>query len=251
MCGHVHDGQDAADADDVTSILFIGGTLAAVTYAAAADSGLTNASSHSISIDIGAEPSAEEGTRLVVVAVELVASSATNPAVTAATIGGITAQIGTVPGTITGSPGRFTTVFIWAEVPTGTSATVALTLSSSALLRMRSFRAVGLLSFTPTHENGNGIDASGSPVVSTTLNVVYGGVAIAVCHGARGGSLGFWSISGVTQDFTDNNVGGATTFVVGGSLEVTADETGRSISATLGSSGANVATAALAAISFR
>lgn len=233
----------------MTAIIFISGRLAAVEYVAAADNGSTNSTSHSVSIGIGAEPSGDEGSRLVAVAVELVASG--NPSVTAATIGGITAQIGTVPGTATGTSGRFTTVWIWAEVPTGTSATVALTLSSSALLRMRSFRVVGLLSTTPTHENGNGIDAGGSPVVSTTLNVIEGGVAMAVCHGARGGSLGNWSISGVTQDFTGNTVGGAATYVVGGSLNVAADETGRTISATLGSSGGNVATAGLAAISFR
>lgn len=235
----------------MTAIIFIDGRLAAVTYEAAADNGATNSSNHSVSIDIGAEPSAEEVNRLTAIAIELVASSGSNPAVTAATIGGVTAQIGTAPGTETGSSGRFTTYWIWAAGVSGTSATVALTLSSSALLRMRSFRAVGLLSFTPTHENGNGIDASGSPVVSTTLNVLYGGIAIAVCHGARGGSLGNWSISGVTQDFTGNNVGGATTYVVGGSLNVAADETGRTISATLGSSDSNVATAGLAAISFR
>lgn len=218
---------------------------AASTYIAAADNGGTNSTSHSVAIGIGAEPNADEQTRLVAIAVQLVASSASNPSISAATIGGITATVGTSPGTATGASGRFTTYWIWAEVQTGTSATVALTLSSSALLRMRSFRVVGLLSFTPTNQNGSGLSGTASSL-ATSIDVLRDGVALAVCHGVN--SVDNWTISGVTQDFSADNVGGPSTQVVGGHFDATADETARNITVAFSSAST---IAGLAAISFR
>lgn len=218
---------------------------AAATYIDDVDSGVTNSTSHSLSIDIGAVASAAEGQRLIAVAIHMLSSNGNPvPAVSAATIGGVTASAGTT-ASASRATGRYSVVWIWALVPTGTTATVAITLSQSALVRFRSFRVVGLLSTTPGH-NDEDSDVGNITSLTSHINVERGGVALAACSGF---GVDTWTVSGVDEDYSVSAVWSADGRIVGGHLDATADETARAITITTGSFATTAI--ALAVLAFR
>lgn len=229
----------------MTQIVFIDGTISAAAYIDDVDSGATNSTSHSLSIDTGAVPSAEESTRLVAVAIHMLSSNGNPvPAVSAATIGGVSASWGTT-ASASRTTGRYSVVWIWALVPTGTSATVAITLSHSAIVYLRSFRIVGLLSTTPGHNDEDSNVGNITSLVSN-INVVFGGVALAACSGF---GVDTWTISGVTSDYSVSGPWSTDGRIVGGHLDVTADETARAI--TIGTGSFATTAIALAVLAFR
>jgi hypothetical protein len=215
----------------VTQIIYIDGTISSASYVDDVDNGTTNSTSHSLSIDIGAEPSAEESTRLVAVAIHMLSANGNPvPSITAATIGGISASWGTT-ASASRVTGRYSVVWIWALVPTGTTATVAITLDYSAIVYFRSFRVVGLISTTPGHNDEDSNVGNITSLVGN-INVVFGGVALAACSGFGAGT---WTISGVTEDYSVSGPWSTDGRIVGGHLDVTADETARAVTITTGS----------------
>ena len=218
---------------------------AAATYIGDVDSGSTFAFTHSLSIAIGAVADASEGQRLVAVAVHIASSTSNpNPVISAATIGGISASWGLAAGAARAT-GRYSVVWIWALVPTGTSATVSVTLSENSLVRFRSFRVVNLLSTTPGHNDEDSNVGNITSLVSN-IDVERGGVALAACTGF---GVDTWTISGVTQDYSVSAVWSADGRIVGGHLDATADETARAI--TIGTGSFATTAIALAVLAFR
>lgn len=229
----------------MSTLILISGTVAGSSYAGTVDSGATNSTSHSLSVATGAVATAAEGSRLVAVAIHMLSSNSNPaPAVSAATIGGVTAAWGTT-ASASRTTGRYSVVWIWALVPTGTSATVAITLTQSAFVIFRSFRIVGLLSTTPGH---NDEDSNVGNITSLTgnINVVFGGIAIAACTGF---GTSTWTLTGVTEDYSVAALWSADARVVGGHLDVTADETPRAVTITTGSFATTAI--ALAILAFR
>ena len=233
MRGHDVDRQDDADAygNSVTQIVFIDGSIAGSSYAGDVDSSTTNSTTHSLSIAIGAVAGVAEGARLVAVAIGMLSSNGNPiPDVSAATIGGVTAAWGTT-ASASRTTGRYSVVWIWALVPTGTTATVAITLTQSALVRLRSFRVVGLLSTTPGHNDEDSNVGNITSLVGN-INVVFGGIALAACAGF---GTGTWTITGVTEDYSVSGAWSTDGRLVGGHLDVSADETARAVTITTGS----------------
>lgn len=226
----------------MTQIVFIDGSIAGSSYAGDVDSGATNSTSHSLSVAIGAVAGVSEGARLVAVAVHML--SANVPAVSAATIGGVSASWGTA-ASASRATGRYSVVWIWALVPTGTTATVAITLTQSAFVILRAFRIVGLLSTTPGHNDEDSNVGNITSLVGN-INVVFGGVAIAACTGF---GTGTWTLTGVTEDYSVAALWSADARVVGGHLDVAADETGRAV--TIGTGSFATTAIALALLAFR
>jgi hypothetical protein len=154
-------------------------------------SGAGFTSSHSLSIAVG---TAATG-RLVVVAVHALHTGSVG--VSSATIGGVSASISSaVNWSNAGS--YYATTFIWAVVPTGTTATVALTLPSNAYVVLRAWRVVDLVSTTPGDTAT--VTTNSSKDLSLSIDVVAGGVLIAASTGVFNSA--YTATAGVTLDYS-------------------------------------------------
>lgn len=132
--------------------------------------------------------------RIVIVAIAIGGVART---VSSATIGGIAASIaGTTTGTTAG------TGMIYAKVPTGTTATISITLSGAANdCHIGVYRLVGQGSDTPFDTDAPA--GGGTTTRTATLDVPAGGAVVA-CMG-NGGSNVAWT--NATEDY-DINTGG-------------------------------------------
>lgn len=144
-------------------------------------------------------------------------------AFTSATIGGVAATVHV--NLATSSVVAYATAIISAPLDAGTTATVELEFTSGASsyeVWLASYRVLGLVSRTASDTASATAAADGSK--SVTIDVQDDGLLFAGCINYNG--AGF-TLTGVTKDY-DSAVGGSRR-VVGGSLEVTATESNRTV----------------------
>lgn len=128
--------------------------------------------------------------RYIVSGISWTRSGANNEGLLTATIGGVSASIFAHSS---GDPQR--TVFIAANVPTGTSGSIVLGFSGNVgVVAMCAYSVVGLSSATPS---ASAWDSSANPAESLTVPV--GGVAIAIARNLPSGTP-TWS--GLTSDYS-------------------------------------------------
>lgn len=224
----------------MSTILFLGGSPASVAYAGTVNSGTTNTTSHSLSIATGTA----SDRRLVAIAIDYLCSVSAPTTLTAATIGGITASIGT-PVSSSNSSGLYGIVFIWAMVPTGTSATVDLEFSTNCLVRLFSHGVYDLDTSTPIEQASN--SATSGLTITAGIETRAGGVVLASLNAYTGGNVSM--TAGVTQDYADGGWSGDVR-IRGGSAAISTGEASRSITATRDTI-PTTQSWAIAAISFR
>lgn len=123
------------------------------------------------------------------------------PSISAVTIGGVSATVVATAANANGSSAMYI-----ALVPTGTTATVAITFSSTTNLGcgIAVWSATGLVSATPV-SSGN---SSASPTPSVVLTTVNGGFAIGYAHVASNVTYSPSTIpwTGVTASWAGNDI---------------------------------------------
>jgi len=178
--------------------------------------------------------------RVVVGALSGVNTGSTSNQSVSGTIAGVTLTQAVAQTNNNGTNGYWSAV-VYAAVPSGTTATFALTLSVSTI-------RVGLGVYTlcnlnsTTAKNTVGANNSGT-TVTLNVNTAVGDVAVGSGHNDAG-STSTWS--GATKDF-DDNVGATGSITTGAHFAETAAQTPRAVSTTWGScSGGNFCSGALA-----
>ena len=154
--------------------------------------------------------------RLVVVALQ-----------TLSTIGGISA---TIIGTATANNGSvfISTALAYAVVPTGTTATVAATWSTSTFrCYLGVWSAYGVSSSTPT----TSATSAANPSVMSSINVSAGGIAIGASNIFDVGGTGTFTWTNLTKDY-DADGEGSNEQYSGASAAFASAQTGISITAT-------------------
>lgn len=139
------------------------------------------------------------------------------------TIGGVTADVHANQATT--ATVAYSASIISVPLDTGSTATVTLEFTSGAssyAVWIASYKVLGLNSRTPIDIIE--MQAAADPIKSGTMDVQEGGVSFSGSLNYNGNGFG---LTGITEDY-DSDVGGFRR-CVGGSLENTADETGRTI----------------------
>ncbi len=197
-----------------------------------------NASSYSLaSVAIGTAAA----DRIVFALVTWASDSSTQVTISSATIGGVSAtahaHVTTVASDAIGS------AIISAAVPTGTTATIAITLSGSGgSLDVGVLAVTGLASQTP-HASSTATTAAGA--CSTTVNVPAGGFVLACANFADEVSGTTWV--GATARYDESNTDGSAERTTGASEASLTVQTGRTVSATSVNTGSNVGCMSVAA----
>lgn len=168
--------------------------------------------------------------RYVIVAATWASSNTTVRTISGTpTIGGINASVHAQTGAISGS--ALGSAILIAAVPTGTTATISITLSGGGgSLDVGVYRVVGLASATP-FDTAIASDAAGGGIVSTsTLDVPHRGLVIACANfEANSGSVTWVGASG---NYDESNGDGSPEIVTGAMSNDLAAETNRTVSAT-------------------
>ena len=191
----------------------------------------TNTSSYSLaSVAIGTAAA----DRIVFVLVTWASGNATPVTISSATIGGISAtvhaQVTTVATDAIGS------AILSAAVPTGTTATIAITLSGSGgSIDVGVLAVTGLSSQTP-HASATATTSAGA--CSNSVNVPEGGFVLACANFNDELSGVTWV--GSTERYDETNTDGVAERVTGASEASLAVQTGRTVSATSANTGSNV-----------
>jgi hypothetical protein len=229
----------------MSRIIIIG--LPALASSYTGENNATTSSSHSLSVAIGTA----ESTRLVVVAVSKAGVNA-NP-ITSATIGGVTATLGTNRAKEISSGGYYSIQYIWALVPTGTTATVAFTLTETSRVVVHAFRIIGHTSITVVDQSAylSASTSSGDSTlsISTDIQTEGGGAAIGTLYAFHNVSTTCAITTGVSQD-VDTTILTNYTHNISGHADTSANP-GLTITATRNASGYGNQIWFLAAISFR
>ena len=163
--------------------------------------------------------------RLVVVALQTLNTSAIS--LSSCTIGGISA---TIIGTATANNGSvfISTALAYAVVPTGTTATVAATWSTSTFrCYLGVWSAYGVSSSTPT----TSATSAANPSVMSSINVSAGGIAIGASNIFDVGGTGTFTWTNLTKDY-DADGEGSNEQYSGASAAFASAQTGISITAT-------------------
>lgn len=165
---------------------------------------------------------------------------------TSATIGGVPATI-QVQSTVASSA-PLQSAIISAFLPTGTTATVELTFAAGASYYkacLTTFNVTGLLSSTPSDTISTGAVAVSS--YAGVIDVQRQGILILA--GTLNAAVNSYNMSGVTEAYK-NSI--ATNYwVVGGTLEATADETNRAVGITRVGGAATAFNGAIVGAAFR
>lgn len=152
-----------------------------------------------------------------------------------ASIGGVSATIHVQDGMSDSGQGGLAAAIVSAAVPTGTTATIAASLSGQGgSLDVGVYRVTGLGSATP-HDTQSNTVSNGAPSVS--LNVPARGFVLAVVNHAATSSGNTWV--GVDEDYDYDNGDGSPEIISGGHAQNLAAQSGRTVSAT-GASGVSV-----------
>lgn len=165
--------------------------------------------------------------RYVFVAVVHSSSAGTARTISSATIGGISATIVANQAGVAHAQGLGAAV-IWAAVPTGTTATISITLSGGGgSCNIATYRVTGLVSATEHHSQTAALATTGG-LLSLSLNVPANGFVIAAYNNSA--NTGSVSWTGVSEDHDAPNSDGSPETVSFGSLASLSAETGRAIS---------------------
>lgn len=164
--------------------------------------------------------------RKAIIAVHAFAGGGTNPALSAASIGGVSASIftGSAFTPDSNDPGLW---WIGAEVPTGTTGGVFLNFSTAVGLRLGVFRMLNAVNLAAAGQDVDPFGFTASPQ-TTNANVLDKGVQFAaatVLH--NGGSRGF--TAGISSPSYGTAFGGGDGYVMGGFELITADATARAV----------------------
>lgn len=191
----------------------------------------TNKSSYSLaSVAIGTAAA----DRIVFVLVTWASGNATPVTISSATIGGVAATIhAQVTAVATDAIGS---AILSAAVPTGTTATIAITLSGSGgSIDVGVLAVTGLSSQTP-HASATATTSAGA--CSNSVNVPAGGFVLACANFNDELSGVTWV--GATERYDETNTDGVAERVTGASEASLAVQTGRTVSATSANTGSNV-----------
>jgi hypothetical protein len=174
---------------------FKGSSPATISYEGTVTSGASGTSQSTSSVPIGTA----DALRTVIQTLSW--NGGGSVALTAATIGGIAADIVQFSAPIGGGSFGYVAI-ISADIPTGTTATTAVTFGGAAsAMVVHSFKAVGLGSKTATDtENAT---AFGNTSQTVSPDVLAGGVIVAAVYGNGGGAF---TTTGATEAY-DANLG--------------------------------------------
>lgn len=184
--------------------------------------------------------------RKSIIAVHAFGGAGTNPVLSAASIGGVTATIFT-GGAHTPDSSDPVLWWIGAEVPSGTTGGVFLNFSTAVGLRLGVFRMLNALSLTQIGQDVDVFSSTNSAQTSNA-NVLDKGVQFAaatVLH--SGGSRSF--TAGISSPSYGAAFGSGDGYVMGGFEMITADEASRAV--TISKSGGGTWRGVLGTVSHR
>lgn len=172
--------------------------------------------------------------RVVFILVTWASGNTTPVTISSATIGGVAAtvhaQVTAVASDAIGS------AILSAAVPTGTTATIAITLSGSGgSIDVGVLAVTGLSSQTP-HASATATTSAGA--CSNSVNVPEGGFVLACANFNDDLSGVTWV--GATERYDETNTDGSAERVTGASVASLTAQTGRTVSATSANTGSNV-----------
>jgi hypothetical protein len=206
---------------------------------------LSALSAESTNITISVSFGAAVSSRKIIVAVHF-AAVAGSPAITAATIGGVTAT--DFDGAFFSAVQRIGLRWIGAEVPSGTSGDVVLTFNTAVVARLGVYRMIDAESITKIDSAASTWSATHS---AQTINndvedkgVLFAGSTVDL----NGGTFSF--IAGPASADYNQSITGSSDYRIAAGFElISADETGRSV--TLTKSATATWQGALVSVSFR